>query len=149
MFYLLRRHASAHGMFHINITVLGLVFITLACHRVTLTSSSPLIAHKRSCLDRPRSTFIIPGLRGGWAQPQSTHSSAGRPQHARGARVRLSDPGQEITRSRKLRASHLIDPEGVLRQIATNVPLARRSVDEALRLIQTFEFTVSRLSYTF
>ncbi len=67
--------------------------ITLACHCVTLTSSSPLVAHKRSCLDRPRSIFIIPGPRGGWAQPQSSHSSAGRPQHARGGRARLSDRG--------------------------------------------------------
>ena len=42
-----------------------------------------------------------------------------------------------------LRASYLIDPEGVLRQITMNDLPVGRSVDEALRLVQAFQFTVS------
>lgn len=43
-----------------------------------------------------------------------------------------------------LRASYLIDPKGVLRQITMNDLPVGRSVDEALRLVQAFQFTVSR-----
>ncbi|KAI0292354.1 peroxiredoxin [Multifurca ochricompacta] len=39
------------------------------------------------------------------------------------------------------RGSYLIDPEGVLRQITINDLPVGRSVDEALRLIQAFQFT--------
>ena len=42
-----------------------------------------------------------------------------------------------------LRASYLIDPKGVLRQITMNDLPVGRSVDEALRLVQAFQFTVS------
>ena len=41
------------------------------------------------------------------------------------------------------RASYLIDPKGVLRQITMNDLPVGRSVDEALRLVQAFQFTVS------
>jgi alkyl hydroperoxide reductase subunit AhpC len=41
------------------------------------------------------------------------------------------------------RASYLIDPRGVLRQITMNDLPVGRSVDEALRLVQAFQFTVS------
>jgi AhpC/TSA family len=44
------------------------------------------------------------------------------------------------------RASYLIDPKGVLRQITMNDLPVGRSVDEALRLVQAFQFTVSDLS---
>lgn len=44
-----------------------------------------------------------------------------------------------------LRASYLIDPKGVLRQITMNDLPVGRSVDEALRLVQAFQFTVSWL----
>ena len=45
------------------------------------------------------------------------------------------------------RASYLIDPKGVLRQITMNDLPVGRSVDEALRLVQAFQFTVrSRFS---
>jgi hypothetical protein len=44
------------------------------------------------------------------------------------------------------RASYLIDPKGVLRQITMNDLPVGRSVDEALRLVQAFQFTVSNLS---
>ncbi|KAI0275832.1 peroxiredoxin [Russula aff. rugulosa BPL654] len=40
-----------------------------------------------------------------------------------------------------LRASYLIDPKGVLRQITMNDLPVGRSVDEALRLVQAFQFT--------
>ncbi|KAI0260571.1 thioredoxin-like protein [Gloeopeniophorella convolvens] len=40
-----------------------------------------------------------------------------------------------------LRASYLIDPKGVLRQITMNDLPVGRSVGEALRLIQAFQFT--------
>ncbi|KAI9510350.1 2-cysteine peroxiredoxin [Russula earlei] len=40
-----------------------------------------------------------------------------------------------------LRASYLIDPSGVLRQITINDLPVGRSVDEALRLVQAFQFT--------
>ncbi|KAI9432336.1 peroxiredoxin [Lactarius indigo] len=39
------------------------------------------------------------------------------------------------------RASYLIDPKGVLRQITMNDLPVGRSVDEALRLVQAFQFT--------
>ena len=42
-----------------------------------------------------------------------------------------------------LRASYLIDPKGVLRQITMNDLPVGRSVDEALRLVKAFQFTVS------
>jgi peroxiredoxin (alkyl hydroperoxide reductase subunit C) len=42
-----------------------------------------------------------------------------------------------------LRASHLIDPKGVLRQITMNDLPVGRSVDEALRLVKAFQYTVS------
>ena len=42
-----------------------------------------------------------------------------------------------------LRASYLIDPKGILRQITMNDLPVGRSVDEALRLVQAFQFTVS------
>jgi peroxiredoxin (alkyl hydroperoxide reductase subunit C) len=45
-----------------------------------------------------------------------------------------------------LRASYLIDPKGVLRQITMNDLPVGRSVDEALRLVQAFQFTVRGLS---
>lgn len=45
------------------------------------------------------------------------------------------------------RASYLIDPKGVLRQITMNDLPVGRSVDEALRLVQAFQFTVSGVSY--
>ena len=41
------------------------------------------------------------------------------------------------------RASYLIDPKGALRQITMNDLPVGRSVDEALRLVQAFQFTVS------
>jgi alkyl hydroperoxide reductase subunit AhpC len=44
------------------------------------------------------------------------------------------------------RASYLIDPKGVLRQITMNDLSVGRSIDEALRLVQAFQFTVSDLS---
>jgi alkyl hydroperoxide reductase subunit AhpC len=44
-----------------------------------------------------------------------------------------------------LRASYLIDPKGVLRQITMNDLPVGRSVDEALRLVQAFQFTVSSI----
>jgi alkyl hydroperoxide reductase subunit AhpC len=44
------------------------------------------------------------------------------------------------------RASYLIDPKGVLPQITMNDLPVGRSVDEALRLVQAFQFTVSDLS---
>ena len=40
-----------------------------------------------------------------------------------------------------LRGSFLIDPKGVLRQITVNDLPVGRSVDEAIRLIQAFQFT--------
>jgi hypothetical protein len=40
-------------------------------------------------------------------------------------------------------ASYLIDPKGVLRQITMNDLPVGRSVDEALRLVQAFQFTMS------
>ncbi|KAH8986750.1 2-cysteine peroxiredoxin [Lactarius hatsudake] len=39
------------------------------------------------------------------------------------------------------RASYLIDPKGILRQITMNDLPVGRSVDEALRLVQAFQFT--------
>jgi alkyl hydroperoxide reductase subunit AhpC len=48
-----------------------------------------------------------------------------------------------------LRASYLIDPKGVLRQITMNDLPVGRSVDEALRLVQAFQFTVSFLVFFF
>ena len=42
-----------------------------------------------------------------------------------------------------LRASYLIDPKGTLRQITMNDLPVGRSVDEALRLVQAFQFVVS------
>jgi len=42
-----------------------------------------------------------------------------------------------------LRASYLVDPKGLLRQITMNDLPVGRSVDEALRLVQAFQFTVS------
>ena len=44
-----------------------------------------------------------------------------------------------------LRASYLVDPKGVLRQITMNDLPVGRSVDEALRLVKAFQFTVSPL----
>jgi alkyl hydroperoxide reductase subunit AhpC len=44
------------------------------------------------------------------------------------------------------RASYLIDPNGTLRQITMNDLPVGRSVDEALRLVQAFQFTVSSIS---
>jgi alkyl hydroperoxide reductase subunit AhpC len=41
------------------------------------------------------------------------------------------------------RASYLIDPKGVLRQFSVSDLPVGRSVDEALRLVQAFQFTVS------
>jgi len=41
------------------------------------------------------------------------------------------------------RASYLIDPKGVLRQITMNDLHVGRSADEALCLVQAFQFTVS------
>ncbi|KAH9058957.1 2-cysteine peroxiredoxin, partial [Lactarius deliciosus] len=40
------------------------------------------------------------------------------------------------------RASYLVDPKGILRQITMNDPPIGRSVDEALRLVQAFQFTM-------
>lgn len=45
------------------------------------------------------------------------------------------------------RGSYLIDPKGVLRQITVNDLPVGRSVDEALRLVQAFQFTVSDLFF--
>jgi peroxiredoxin (alkyl hydroperoxide reductase subunit C) len=45
-----------------------------------------------------------------------------------------------------LRASYLIDPKGMLRQITMNDLPVGRWVDEALRLVQAFQFTVGGLS---
>lgn len=45
------------------------------------------------------------------------------------------------------RASYLVDPKGALRQITMNDLPVGRSVDEALRLVQAFQFTVSRGSF--
>jgi alkyl hydroperoxide reductase subunit AhpC len=42
-----------------------------------------------------------------------------------------------------LRGSFLIDPQGVLRQVTVNDLPVGRSVDEALRLVKAFQFTVS------
>ncbi|KAH9010497.1 thioredoxin-like protein [Lactarius deliciosus] len=39
------------------------------------------------------------------------------------------------------RASYLVDPKGILRQITMNDPPIGRSVDEALRLVQAFQFS--------
>ena len=47
------------------------------------------------------------------------------------------------------RGSYLIDPRGVLRQITINDLPVGRSVDEALRLVQAFQFTVSGLLFYF
>ena len=44
------------------------------------------------------------------------------------------------------RASYLIDPKGVLRQFSVSDLPVGRSVDEALRLVQAFQFTVSGFS---
>ena len=44
------------------------------------------------------------------------------------------------------RASYLIDPKGVLRQFSVSDLPVGRSVDEALRLVQAFQFTVSSFS---
>jgi len=44
-----------------------------------------------------------------------------------------------------LRGSFLIDPKGVLRQLSVNDLPVGRSVDEALRLVKAFQFTVSFL----
>jgi alkyl hydroperoxide reductase subunit AhpC len=44
------------------------------------------------------------------------------------------------------RASYLIDPKGMMRQITRNDSPVRRSVDGALRLVQAFQFIVSDLS---
>jgi alkyl hydroperoxide reductase subunit AhpC len=44
------------------------------------------------------------------------------------------------------RTSYLIDPKGVLRQIATNDLPIGFCVEEALRLVQAFQFTASDLS---
>ena len=41
------------------------------------------------------------------------------------------------------RASYLIDPKGALRQITMNDLPVGRTVDEAIRLVQAFQFTVS------
>jgi alkyl hydroperoxide reductase subunit AhpC len=43
-------------------------------------------------------------------------------------------------------ASYLIDPKGVLRKVMMDDLSVRRSVEEALRLVQAFQFTVSDLS---
>ena len=43
---------------------------------------------------------------------------------------------------------HLTDPKGVLRQITMNELPVGRSVDEALCLVQAFQFTVSDLNRT-
>jgi peroxiredoxin (alkyl hydroperoxide reductase subunit C) len=48
-----------------------------------------------------------------------------------------------------LRGSYLIDPKGVLRQITVNDLPVGRSVDEALRLVQAFQFTVSHSLFFF
>jgi len=45
------------------------------------------------------------------------------------------------------RASYLIDPKGVSMQIMMHDLPVGRSVDESLRLVQAFQFTVSDLSY--
>jgi alkyl hydroperoxide reductase subunit AhpC len=42
-----------------------------------------------------------------------------------------------------LRGSFLIDPKGTLRQITVNDLPVGRSVDEAIRLVKAFQFTVS------
>jgi peroxiredoxin (alkyl hydroperoxide reductase subunit C) len=42
-----------------------------------------------------------------------------------------------------LRASYLVDPKGVLRQLTVNDLPVGRSVGEALRLVRAFQFTVS------
>jgi peroxiredoxin (alkyl hydroperoxide reductase subunit C) len=47
-----------------------------------------------------------------------------------------------------LRASYLIDPKGVLRQITMNDLPVGRSVDEALRLVQAFQFTVRGFGFS-
>jgi len=47
-----------------------------------------------------------------------------------------------------LRGSFLIDPKGVLRQLSVNDLPVGRSVDEALRLVKAFQFTVS-FSFSF
>ncbi len=46
-----------------------------------------------------------------------------------------------------LHGSYLIDPKGVLRQITVNDLPIGCSVDEALHLVQAFQFTMSDLSY--
>ena len=47
-----------------------------------------------------------------------------------------------------LRGLFIIDPKGVLRQITVNDLPVGRSVDEVLRLVQAFQFTVSRSPHT-
>jgi peroxiredoxin (alkyl hydroperoxide reductase subunit C) len=42
-----------------------------------------------------------------------------------------------------LRGSFLVDPKGILRQITVNDLPVGRSVDEAVRLVKAFQFTVS------
>ncbi|KAI0067420.1 thioredoxin-like protein [Artomyces pyxidatus] len=62
----------------------------------------------------------------------------------------LADKSMSISRSYgclveekgiSLRASYLIDPKGILRQITINDLPVGRSVDEALRLVKAFQFT--------
>ena len=48
-----------------------------------------------------------------------------------------------------LRASYLIDPKGTLRQITMNDLPVGRSVDEALRLVQAFQFVASFFFFFF
>ncbi len=55
----------------------------------------------------------------------------------------LSLCGGELWKGITFRASYLIDPKGMLRQITMNDLPVGRSVDEALRLVQAFQFTVS------
>mmetsp|Transcript_8780 Transcript_8780/g.24719 ORF Transcript_8780/g.24719 Transcript_8780/m.24719 type:complete len:198 (+) Transcript_8780:120-713(+) len=40
-----------------------------------------------------------------------------------------------------LRATYIIDPKGIVRQITLNDPPVGRSVDETLRLVQAFQYT--------
>jgi alkyl hydroperoxide reductase subunit AhpC len=83
-----------------------------------------------------------------WAQQPRTTGGLGPNLHI----PLLADRSTQLARSYgclipdkgiALRASYLIDPKGVLRQITMNDLPVGRSVDEALRLVQAFQFTVS------
>ena len=52
------------------------------------------------------------------------------------------------TRGSRFRESYLIDPKGVLWHIAMNDLRVGRSADEALRLVQAFQFTIGYINLT-